>query len=225
MEDGADTTTTPAANDTPDIVHVRPADVPGGIYGFLTAVVAPRPIAWVSTVGPDGVLNVAPHSYFQVLAHKPPTLGVVSVGEKDTLRNIRGTGEYVINIASARLVEEMNLTAADFPPEQDEFAWAGLTPVRSRTVAVPSVGEAPVSLEMRLAEVKPIGDCFLIIGEVQHVRYAADFVVDGRIAPDRLQPLGRMAGSTYARISDRFDLKRPTYQGLIDTGTRPARTS
>ncbi len=202
-------------------VHALPAETPGGIYHFFTGVVAPRPIAWVSSGGPDGVLNVAPHSYFQVLAHTPPTLGVVSVGEKDTLRNIRTAGEYVINVASDDLVERMNLTAANFPPAEDEFAWAGLTPEPGITVAVPAVGEAAVSFEMRLTEIKPIGDCYLIIGEVQHVRYAADLVVDGRVAPDRLRPLGRMSGSTYARTTDRIDLKRPTYQGLLDTGIEP----
>jgi flavin reductase (DIM6/NTAB) family NADH-FMN oxidoreductase RutF len=205
--------------------HVLPADAPGGVYHFLTGVVAPRPIAWVSSVGPDGVLNVAPHSYFQVLAHNPLTLGVVSVGEKDTLRNIRVAGEYVINIASDDLVERMNLTAANFPPEEDEFAWAGLTPVPSQTVAVPAVREAPVSLEMRLTEIKPIGDCFLIIGEVRHVRYAAAIVVDGRVDPARLRLVARMAGSTYARTTDRFNLKRPTYRSLLDANVQPVRPS
>ncbi len=212
-------------SDVRAFVHAASKDTPGGIYHFFTGVVAPRPIAWVSTVGPDGVLNVAPHSYFQVLAHNPPTLGVVSVGEKDTLRNIRHAGEYVINVAGAELVEAMNLTAANFPPDEDEFAWAGLTPAPSATVAPPAVREAAVSFEMRLTEIKPIGDCFLIIGEVGHVRYAADLVVDGRISPDRLRPLGRMAGSTYARTSDRFDLKRPTYQGLLDDGVAAKRPS
>ena len=212
------------ATDT-DHRHVLPADSPGGVYHFLTGVVAPRPIAWVSSVGPDSGLNVAPHSYFQVLAHNPPTLGVVSVGEKDTLRNIRAAGEYVINIASDDLVEQMNLTAANFPSDEDEFAWAGLTPVPSHTVAVPAVGEAPVSLEMRLTEIKPIGDCFLIIGEVQHVRYAAAIVVDGRVDPARLRLVGRMAGSTYARTTDRFNFKRPTYQSLLDEDVQPVRPS
>ena len=215
----------PDLHDDADYVHVLPGDAPGGVYHFLTGVVAPRPIAWVSTVGPDGVLNLAPHSYFQILAHNPPTLGVVSVGEKDTLRNIRAAGEYVINIARDDLIEQVNLTAANFPPDADEFAWAGLTPVPSHTVAVPAVREAPVSLEMRLTEIKPIGDCFLIIGEVQHVRYAAGIVVDGRVDPARLRLVGRMAGSTYARASDRFNLKRPTYQSLLDANVKPARPS
>lgn len=212
-------------SDSRAFVHATPEDAPGGIYHFFTGVVAPRPIAWVSTVGADGVLNIAPHSYFQILAHNPPTLGVVSVGEKDTIRNIRHTGEYVINVASAELVEAMNLTAANFPPQEDEFAWAGLTPEPSTTVATPAVAEAAVSFEMRLTEIKPIGDCFLIIGEVRHVRYAADLVVDGRISPDRLRPLGRMAGSTYARTSDRLDLKRPSYRSLLEDGVVAKRSS
>lgn len=203
--------------------RVLPAEVPGGIYHFMTGVVAPRPIAWVSSLGANGVLNVAPHSYFQVLAHNPPTLGVVSVGEKDTVRNVAARREYVINVAGEDLVEQINLTAANFPPDEDEFAWAGLTPEPSMVVGIPAVREAPVSFEMRLVEIKPIGDCFLMIGEIVHVRYAADIVRDGRVAPDLLRPLGRMAGSTYARTTDRLDLTRPTYAGLQEAGVKPWR--
>lgn len=212
------TETTAAADAFQSVV---PAEVPGGIYHFLTGVVAPRPISWVSSVGPDGVLNLAPHSYFVVLSHNPPMLGVVSVGLKHTVQNVAARGEYVINVAGEELAKEINLTAADFPPEEDEFAWAGLTPVPSAVVPTPSVGEAAVSFEMRLIEVKPTGDCFLIIGEVVHVRYADRIVRDGRVAPDLIRLIGRMAGSTYSRTTDRFDLRRPKYVELVEAGVKP----
>ena len=200
-----------------------PEEAPRGIYQFLISVVVPRPIAWVSSLSAGGVHNLAPHSYFTVVSHTPPMLGFTSVGEKDTLRNVLATGEYVINVASDDLVERMNLTSADFPPEQDEFAWAGLTPEPSVVVAVPAVGEAPVSLEMRLREVKPFGDCFLIAGEVVHVRLAADVVRDDRVAPDLLRPLARGTGATFFRNFEAFDITRPKYAQLLAEGVGPAR--
>jgi flavin reductase (DIM6/NTAB) family NADH-FMN oxidoreductase RutF len=212
-----------AADGERRFLRFPPEAAPRGIYQFLISVVVPRPVAWVSSRSPDGVLNLAPHSYFTVVSHKPPMLGFTSVGEKDTLRNVRATGEYVINVASDDLVERMNLTSADFPPPEDEFAWAGLTPEPSSVVAVPAVGEAPVSLEMRLREIKPFGDCFLIAGEVVHVRLAADVVRDDRVAPDLLRPLARGTGATFFRNLEAFDLPRPKYAQLLADGVRPVR--
>lgn len=203
---------------------IDPATLPRReLYGLLTAVVVPRPIAWVSTRGADGVLNVAPHSYFTVLSGAPPMIAFVSTGRKDTLRNVEATGEYVVNVADEDLVAAMNLTAADFPPDQDEFAWAGLTPEPSLAVAAPAVAEAPVSLETRLIEVKGYGDGFLVAGEVVRIRVAERVLRDGKVAPDLLRAVGRMSGSTYARTVDRFDLTRPSYAGLREEGRRPTR--
>ena len=195
------------------------------VSGLLTAVVVPRPIAWVSSRAADGTPNLAPHSYFTVLGHHPPTLGFTSVGAKDTLRNVRATGDYVINIAGEDLAQHLNLTAADFPPDQSEFAWAGLTPAPSAVVAAPGVAEAPVSLEMRLVGVTPFGDppCFLVAGEVVHVRIAEAVLGGDRVRPDLLRALGRLAGPTYCRSTDLFEMPRPTYAGLLAAGSRPAR--
>jgi flavin reductase (DIM6/NTAB) family NADH-FMN oxidoreductase RutF len=202
--------------------EIDPAETPSRrVYGLLTSVVVPRPIAWVSSQNLDGVPNVAPHSYFTVLSHQPPQLGFVSVGETDTLRNVRETGEYVINVAGEELAERLNRTAANFPPEESEFAWAGLTPELASKVAAPRVGEAPVSLEMRLTEIKPIGDCFLVIGEVVWVRIAEAVMRGDHVAPDLLRALGRHAGPTYSRTVDHFDLQRPTYKGLLEEGAGP----
>ena len=150
-------------------------------------------------------------------------LGFTSVGEKDTLRNVRAVGEYVINVAGDDLVERLNLTAADFPPEEDEFTWAGLTPEPSTLVSVPAVGEAPVSLEMRLRQITPFGDCFLIVGEVVYVRLASSILRDDRVQPDLLRPLARGAGATFFRSPEAFDLTRPKYAKLVDEGATPMR--
>lgn len=225
-----ETTPTDAGPDTAQTVapaekrDIDPATLPRReIYGLLTAVVVPRPIAWVSTRGTDGVLNVAPHSYFTVLSGVPPMIAFVSTGRKDTLRNVEATGEYVVNVVDEDLVAAMNLTAADFPPEHDEFAWAGLTPEPSLSVAAPAVAEAPVSLETRLIEVKRYGDGFLVAGEVVRIRIAERVLRDGKVAPGLLRAVGRMSGSTYARTVDRFDLTRPTYAGLREEGRQPVR--
>ncbi len=202
--------------------EIDPAETPSRrVYGLLTSVVVPRPIAWISSQSPDGVPNVAPHSYFTVLSHQPPQLGFVSVGEKDTLRNVRETGEYVINVAGEDLAERLNRTAANFPPEESEFAWAGLTAEPASKVRAPRVGEAPASLEMRLTEIKPIGDCFLVIGEVVWVRIAEAVMRGDHVAPDLLRALGRHAGPTFSRTVDLFDLQRPTYAGLLEEGAGP----
>ncbi len=202
--------------------EIDPAETPSRrMYGLLTSVVVPRPIAWVSSQSLDGVPNVAPHSYFTVLSHQPPQLGFVSVGEKDTLRNVRETGEYVINVAGEDLAERLNRTAANFPPGESEFTWAGLTPELASKVGAPRVGEAPVSLEMRLTEIKPIGDCFLVIGEVVWVRIAEAVMRDDHVEADLLRALGRHAGPTFSRTVDLFDLQRPTYAGLLEEGAGP----
>lgn len=195
--------------------EIDPALEARGLYALLTSVVVPRPIAWVSTIGPAGQPNLAPHSFFTVLSKQPPMLGFVSVGVKDTLRNAERTGEYVVNVASEDLAAQVNLTAADFPPEESEFAWAGLTPAPSRAVATPGVAEAPVSMETRLVEIKPIGDCFLVIGEVVHVRIAEAVMRGDRVAPELLRAFGRLGGPGYARTTDRFDMKRPTYADVL----------
>ena len=195
--------------------ELDPAVMPRAeIYGLLTATVAPRPIAWVSTRDAAGESNLAPHSYFTVLSHQPSMLGFVSVGRKDTLRNVEATGEYVINVAGEDLIAALNTTAANAPPGESEFPWAGVTPEPAARVSAPRVAEAPVAFELRLVEVKPTGDSFLIIGEVIHVRIAERVLRNDRVAPDLLQPVGRMAGATYARTGDRFDLARPTFADL-----------
>ena len=132
---------------------------------------------------------------------------------KDTLRNIEATGEFVVNIVSEDFAAQMNLCSAEFPPEVDEFAVSGLTPLASDLVKPPRVAESRVQMECRLMQIvnvsaKPLGGS-LVIGEVLRFHVADEVLVNFRIDPDRLRPIGRMGGPTYTRVTDRFDLLRP----------------
>jgi flavin reductase (DIM6/NTAB) family NADH-FMN oxidoreductase RutF len=205
------------------VLTLRPEDVRGGMYHLMNAVIAPRPIAWVATVSASGIFNLAPHSYTTVLSPKPPIVGFVSIGRKDTLRNVEAIGDFVYHIAHESLAERLNRTAADFPPEESEFSWAGLTPFPSDLVRSPRVAEAPVAFEAKLVEIKQIAatNNHLIMGEVVRVHIAAAIVANGRIDPSRLRPLGRLAGSGFARLGELFAMARPTYQGLLEEGAQP----
>lgn len=197
-------------------VTLDPAEVGWqAMYHLMNATVAPRPVAWVSTLSAAGVPNVAPHSYTTVFSLQPPVVGFVSVGRKDSTTNVEATGEFVLNIAGQDLLEKLNLTAANFPPDEDEFAWAGLTHVASDLVRPPRVGEAPVSFETRLVEVVPIGNCFLVLGEVLRAHIATDVWRDGRVDPELLQPVLRLAGSMFARMGPTFNLARPSYDDVL----------
>jgi flavin reductase (DIM6/NTAB) family NADH-FMN oxidoreductase RutF len=202
--------------------HAEPLSVNAG-YHLMNAAIAPRPVAWISTVDAEGTPNLAPHSYTTIFATDPPTVGFVSVGRKDSLRNAEATGEFVLNIAGIGLIEQVNTTAANFPPEEDEFTWAGLTHVPSNTVRPPRVGEAPVSFETRVVGIIPIGNCFLILGEVQRVHVAATILRAGRIDPVLLDPVLRLAGSMFAHLGETFQLARPTYQDILDRQAAPTK--
>ena len=177
-------------------------------YRLLTAVVVPRPIAWVSSVSPEGVDNLAPHSFFTVASTNPPIVQFTSVGEKDSLRNITGSREFVVNLAPAALLEEVNATGTNFPPDVSEFDAAGLTREPSLTVGAPRVKESLAVLECRLHSLLPMGDSILVFGEVTHAA-VNDAVLDGshpRI--DLLEPLSRLGLDEWGTLSTISDLKR-----------------
>jgi flavin reductase (DIM6/NTAB) family NADH-FMN oxidoreductase RutF len=196
---------------------------PADNYKLLAASVLPRPIALVSTVDQGGVRNLAPYSFFTVASANPPILcfcpsprepknGLAS--HKDTLANIRATGEFVVNIVSEDIVEQMNQTAAQVPPSVDEFSLAALTPLAGEVVKVPRVAESPVQMECRLVQIievskLPMGGN-LILGEVVRFHISHEVLEAGMyINPDKLRAVGRMAGSAYIRTGDRFELERP----------------
>lgn len=189
-------------------------------YKLLIGSVVPRPIAWVSTMSAAGEVNLAPFSYFTIAATVPmtlifcPQIPTTTGQHKDTLRNIRAVPEFVVNITNEDTAESMNMTATELPHGASEFAWAGVTPAPSQSIRVPRVEEAPISFECRLQRIVTISDApgggSAVFGEVQlaHIREDLYDVQTGRIALDKLRPIGRLAGNSYSRVRDVFDLAR-----------------
>lgn len=205
-------------------ISFDPAAMPdGSAYHMLNAIIAPRPIAWISTIGPNGVFNLAPHSYTTVASQNPPIVCFVSIGRKDTIRNVEATGEFVYNVGNRELVERINRSAADFPRDVSEFEWAGLTPVVGRKVAAPRVAEAPVAMECRLVEVHEVASTnnHIILGEVLAIHVDERLLVNDRIDTALLDPVGRLAGSLYSEMGSVFSLERPTWKGLQATEAEP----
>ena len=188
-------------------------------YHLLTSLVVPRPIAWVSTLSTKGIRNVAPHSYFNAISSKPLIVHFTSTGTKDSLVNACETREFVVNIVSRDLAEPMNLTAADFPPDEDEFAWAGLEAAPSRTVKAPRVAAAKAAFECKVVHTVELGNGSMVFGEVQLVVIDEAVMREGRVDPELLAPIGRLGGSTYTDAARAlFDLKRPSYEDVKDEG-------
>ena len=191
---------------------------PVNVYKVMVGSIIPRPIAFVSTISPEGVLNLAPFSFFTGASANPPVVCFCPMHNaegirKDTIHNIERRGEFVVNIVSEEFVEKMNITAAEFPPEVDEFAASGLTLFPSDLIAVPRVKESHVSMECRLLQIvefsrRPLGGS-LIVGEVVLFHVDDAYIDNYRIDPDKLATVGRMAGNTYVRSTDRFDMPRP----------------
>lgn len=187
-------------------------------YRLLTGLVVPRPIAWVSTVSAAGVRNVAPHSYFNAMSSDPPVVHFTSTGVKDTLANVRATGEFVINVVDADLLETMNVTSADFPADEDEFAWAGLASAPGVTVAAPRVAAAKAHLECTVRGIISIGTGHLVLGDVRHVHVASDVWSAGRVDQEALRAVGRLSGSGYTVVDDVVELSRPSWDELRRQG-------
>jgi flavin reductase (DIM6/NTAB) family NADH-FMN oxidoreductase RutF len=192
------------------------------LYRILTGCVLPRPIAWVSSVADNGILNLAPFSFFNVASVKPPVLGFSPLvdeirQDKDTLANIRETGEFVVNIVSHKLAEKMNQTSAAYASDIDELDCAGLAAVASATVRPPGVAESLVRFECRLRQLICFGsDPYagsLILGDVCHIYVHEDIYSDGIVDVDRLDAFGRLAGNFYTTTRDRFAIARPVISG------------
>jgi flavin reductase (DIM6/NTAB) family NADH-FMN oxidoreductase RutF len=169
-----------------------PEDLGRRIYPILTAVVVPRPIAWVSSTSAGGVDNLAPHSFFTVACVNPPIVQFTSVGRKDTLRNIEATGEFVVNLSPEPLFEQINATGTNFPADVSEFDAVGVEREPSERVAPPRVAASPVALECTLHSTITLGDSTLVLGRVVLVAVAEEVMVDGHPELDRLAPLSRL---------------------------------
>lgn len=192
-------------------------------YKLMSGTIVPRPIAWVSTVNAEGLPNLAPFSFFNMACSTPPTVlfcpNIRSTDDqpKDTLLNIRATGEFVVNIVTERLVEAMNITATELPAEINEFELAGLAMAPSVKVKPPRVADSPAHFECRLREVVTISDApgggYLVLGEVVHMHFDARIYREGHyIDPLALEAVGRLAGSDYTRVQDLFQVVRPPSQ-------------
>lgn len=186
------------------------------LYFLMTALVVPRPIAWISTLSVDGVRNVAPHSYFNLVSSRHVMFSSSRV--KDTITNVRATGEFVVNFVSTELVEQMNFTATDFPPGEDEFTWAQLEEAPSVVVAPPRVKNARAHLECRAVDEVHVGPSYVTFGEVVHVHVDPSVWRDGRVDPTLLDPVARLSGSGYAELGEVYKLHRPTWDDVRDTG-------
>jgi flavin reductase (DIM6/NTAB) family NADH-FMN oxidoreductase RutF len=193
-------------------------------YFQLTSIVIPRPIAWISTLAPDGTANIAPFSFTTVLSSHPPVVCFVSSGVKDSMLNAQHQGNFVYNIGGQEMLEKLNQTAADLHRDESEFEWVELTVLPSDLVSSPRLGEAAASLECRLLEVIPFGDGDgnLVAGEVIRVHVAERVFTNDRVDPKKLNPICRLSGSNYATLGEIITIKRPSRQDLIDQGMQPA---
>jgi flavin reductase (DIM6/NTAB) family NADH-FMN oxidoreductase RutF len=205
---------------------VNPSDLAHSeLYGLLLNSVAPRPIAWVSTTSTSGALNLAPFSFFNAVCIDPPLLvfapglrqskqaGLGHGEAKDTLRNIRETREFVVNVVTYELREAMNLTSGEYDPSIDEFELAKVTPHQSKIVRPPRVAESPVSFECKLHQILDFSPAptssSLVIGQIVSIYVNDVHMKDGKLDRNSLDLIGRMGGIQYTRTAHRFDMIRP----------------
>ncbi len=194
-------------------------------YKLLTNLVVPRPIAWVSSLGPTGVINLAPFSFFNAV-DSDPVFVIVSVGvrdngaPKDTAKNIESRGEFAINMVTEDLLEAMNISAADFPPDQSELIAADLHAAPSVCIQAPRLAEAQVSLECKLFRSLPLGSNTLYVGEVV-MFHVADHLLGPRLHVNGFAPIGRLGSpSMYCRTTDRLEISRLSFAEWQESNRR-----
>ncbi|PYV46044.1 MAG: flavin reductase family protein [Acidobacteria bacterium] len=189
------------------------------IYKLMVGLIVPRPIAFVSSISPEGIRNLAPFSFFTGISANPPVICFCPMirlsdgSRKDTLENIEATKEFVVNVVSEEFAQKMNTCSIEFPPEVDEFEKSRLTPIPSALVKPPRLKESRINMECKLLQIihvssKQLGGS-IVLGEVLRFHVADDLYEDYKIDPDKLKPIGRMGGSAYIRTTDRFDMARP----------------
>ena len=199
----------------------EPAKGHGLAHDPFNAIVGPRPIGWIASHAANGVLNLAPYSFFNAFNYTPPIIGFASIGRKDSLNNIEQTGEFVWNLATRPLAEAMNRSAAPAPPETDEFGLAGLTAVPGRIVKVPRVAESPVAFECRCSQILQLTtanggevETWLVLGEVVGVHIDQTLLKNGSYDTAAAHPILRGGGPTdYFEVTAEslFHLRRPSY--------------
>ena len=192
---------------------------PRDFYRHMIGCITPRPIAWVSSISPSGVPNLAPFSFFNGIGANPPAVVFSPLNgrdgrPKDTVLNIEATGQFVVNVVSAALAKPMNDTSAELPYETSEFAAFGITPLPSVRVPPPRVAESPAQMECELLQIVHVGtgpmSANLVIGRVV-LLHLADRVLDpsGQIDPQLLDTIGRLGGNNYTHTRDRIAMTRP----------------
>jgi flavin reductase (DIM6/NTAB) family NADH-FMN oxidoreductase RutF len=188
-------------------------------YKLMIGSILPRPIAFISTVSKSGIHNLAAYSFFNGITSNPPSICFAparkssDASKKDTLVNIEETGDFVVNVVTENIIQPMNNTAPDFPPEISEFEEVGLTPVESQIVKAPLVKESPINMECKLLQVVQVGPAepgggFLVIGEIILFHIQDNLIDNGRIDTGLLNPVGRLAGTEYTTLGKRFSLSR-----------------
>ena len=186
-----------------------PADAEVNAYKLLTALVVPRPIAWVSTLDAEGRGNLAPHSFFTVASGRPPVVLFSSLGRKDTVRNIEATGEFVISFSSESLLEQINASSAPFEHGDDEAHRLGIEMEPSHSVAPERVALSPASIECRLDRIVEVGSAHVVFGAVTAITVRDDVLQDDHPAMEHLRPVSRLGRDEWGRPPEVFRLTRP----------------
>ena len=205
-------------------MEIAPDSIPrASLYKILIGSVVPRPIGWISTINASGQPNLAPFSFFNVVCAKPPTVLFCPMirgtdgNTKDTLNNVKATGEFVVNIVSGELASQMVETSVEIAADVNEFELAGLETASSLVVKPPRVAESPIHFECKVTHIVEIGNQpgggSVVIGEIVHVHVDERVLFDqDKIDLAALKPIGRLAGSAYVRVTDLFEMERPKSQ-------------
>jgi flavin reductase (DIM6/NTAB) family NADH-FMN oxidoreductase RutF len=205
-------------------MEINPDALPHqSVYKILTGSVLPRPIGWISSVDLQGRPNLAPFSFFNVVCSNPPTvlfcplIRGIDGNKKDTLSNVRATNEFVVNIVTERLLPAMNASSVEALPGFNEFEFAGLTLASSTVVKPPRVAESPIHFECKVREIIDINDApgggSIVIGTIVHIHVDDGILLgEDKINLSALQPVGRLAGGAYSRVTDIIELERPKHK-------------
>ncbi|WP_233496003.1 flavin reductase family protein [Geodermatophilus sp. TF02-6] len=201
-------------------VQFDPATMDGGaFYRVLNSVVVPRPIAWVCSRSAEGVVNLAPHSFYTVACADPPVVQFTSIGRKDSLRNVEATGEFTVSLTPEWLFEQVNATGTDFPHGVSEAEAVGVELEPGERVAVPRVTGSPVALECTLHATLRLGDSTVVFGRVELISAWESVVEGGRPRIGRLRPLARLGGNEWTTLGEVREIKRIPYRRWVEDPT------
>ena len=202
-----------------DYHYYEPSQGHGLKHDPFNAIVGPRPIGWIASKDAKGQANLAPYSFFNAFCYVPPIIGFSSTGWKDSVGNIKETGEFTWNLVTKNVAEQMNITSASVPHGTDEFAMSGLTKVASRVVDVPRVGESPVSFECKVTQIMQLQgadgkktESWMTFGEVVAVHIDKSLIKDGVYQTAEAYPIlraGRMGDYVQVRPDMMFEMVRP----------------